>query len=146
MGFLEDCYLNVKSGISKATEKTKKVLNISKLKIEMAERRNCINDKYKLIGKYVYDMYKGGEKFEIEDIADWLEEIDALSSSIEECEERLHRAQDKICCHYCKSKNESGSKFCSNCGKKISFAKRGNKSSCENCENEEKNEEDVEIS
>ena len=67
----------------------------------MAEKKNLIFEKYKLIGKYVYDMYNNDEKFEFEDIMDWLEEIKNLKLSMKECERRLHRAQDKLFCSYC---------------------------------------------
>lgn len=122
MGIFEDLYIKMRGGVCKIGDKTSKILNISKIKIEMAEKKSLIFEKYKLIGKYVYDMYDNQENFEFEDITDWLEEIKNLKLGMQECEKRLHRAQDKLFCPYCNYKNGSNAVFCSKCGKKISFA------------------------
>ncbi len=139
MGIFEDLYIKMRDGIYKVGDKTGKLLNISKIKIEMAEKKNLIFEKYKLIGKYVYDMYNNDEKFEFEDIMDWLEEIKNLKLSMKECERRLHRAQDKLFCSYCSHKNESDAIFCGKCGKRISFS--GNKEKSNDPENSESSEE-----
>lgn len=127
MGVFEDLYIKMRDEMCKIGDKTGKILNISKIKIEMAEKKNSIFEKYRLIGKYVYDMYDNGENFEFEDIADWLEEVKNLKLSMKDCEKRLHRAQDKLFCPYCNCKNESGAIFCNHCGKKILFCNAGEK-------------------
>ena len=147
MGIFEDLYIKMRDVIYKVGDKTGKLLNISKIKIEMAEKKNLIFEKYKLIGKYVYDMYNNDEKFEFEDIMDWLGEIKNLKLSMKECERRLHRAQDKLFCSYCNYKNESDAIFCGKCGKKISFSgsadskqeKNNNSESPESTEQSSKN-------
>lgn len=120
MGIFEDLYIKASKAVSKIGEKTNKILNISKYKIEIAEKKNSVSEKYKLIGKYVYDMYKSEDKFEIDDVMDWISEIDKLKSCINKCEEQISKVQEKELCSYCKSQNDAGSKFCSNCGRSIS--------------------------
>lgn len=145
MGIFEDLYIKMRNEMYKIGDKTGKILNISKIKIEMAEKKNLIFDKYKLIGKYVYDMYDNNEKFEFEDIIDWLEEIKNLKLSMKDCEKRLHRAQDKLFCPYCNYKNESDAIFCSKCGKKISFYNsNSNSSSNSNNSNSKSKKEETE--
>lgn len=124
MGVFEDLYIKMRSGVSKIGDKTNKLLSISKLKIEMAERNNSISEKYRLIGKYVYDMYRNGNVFDVEDVTDWIEEINTLKSHIKDCEEKISQVQEKELCSYCRSKNEAGSKYCSNCGKSIGYEPR----------------------
>lgn len=148
MGIFEDLYIKMRNEMYKIGDKTGKILNISKIKIEMAEKKNLIFEKYKLIGKYVYDMYDNNEKFEFEDIIDWLEEIQNLKLGMKDCEKRLHRAQDKLFCPYCNYKNESDAVFCSKCGKKISFAgsnsglkKEKSENSCKSEQSELENED-----
>ncbi|MBO6127119.1 MAG: zinc ribbon domain-containing protein [Clostridia bacterium] len=141
MGIFEDLYIKMRGGVCKIGDKTSKILNISKIKIEMAEKKNLIFEKYKLIGKYVYDMYENQESFEFEDIMDWLEEIKKLRLGIKDCEKRLHCAQNKLFCPYCNYKNESNAVFCSKCGKKISFAcSNACSNTCSKCEQEDKQE------
>ena len=120
MGIFEDIYIKARSGVLKIGDKANKVWDISKYKIEIAEKKNEISDKYRLVGKYVYDIHKTGDNFDIDDVTDWLEDIDNLKLYIKECEEKISRIQDKEICSYCKSKNDSGSRFCSNCGRSMS--------------------------
>ena len=132
MGIFEDLYMKAHSGISKIGNKTNKVWNISKCKIEIAEKKGAISEKCKLIGKYVYDMYKSGDKFEIDDVMDWISNIDDLKTDIRKCEEQISILQEKELCSYCKSKNDAGSRFCSNCGRSITkFSDSVEKSSTE---------------
>lgn len=142
MGIFEDLYIKMRDGIYKVGDKAGKLLNISRIKIEMAEKNNSIFEKYKLIGKYVYDMYDNNEKFEFEDIMDWLEEIKNLKLSMKECERKLNRAQDKIFCSHCNYNNESDAIFCGKCGRRISFS--GNKQEKSNNPENYKSSEKIE--
>ena len=124
----------MRKGVAKVGDKANKILNISRLKIEMAERKNAVDEKYKLIGKYAYDMFINNDNFDFDDISDWLEEIKILQNGIKECENQINKVKEKSLCKYCKSSNESGARFCSNCGK--SFYHKNNQAFSDDLEDD----------
>ena len=134
----------MKSGVHKVGEKTNKILNISKLKIEMAEYKNSISDRQRLVGKYVYDTYNSERDFNFDDVAAWLEEIKNLELKIISCEEKLQNVQNRLKCPNCGSNNSSDAKYCKFCGRKLSDEEIKDESHFSDVdENEDKKEEDL---
>lgn len=99
-----------------------KGLNIKSIDKALEEKRNDKTKIYGFIGMEVYDLSKEN-KIELPQIQNYIDQMDALNSEIEELEKQKEELQIKnagknIC--ICGYKLKAQDRFCPNCGEVIS--------------------------
>lgn len=103
----------------KTTETTAKIATEAKLKIEIAENKEKINDLYEELGRKIYENHVREERLDIDEfISDDCSKIDALSKKIEEARKQILVLNNKKMCKKCFAEIEVNDMFCSKCGEK----------------------------
>lgn len=100
-----------------AAEKTSKIVEIAKLKINMNNNKDKINDLYKKIGETVYAKHLEGKGIEEEYLNDCIE-IDLIAAEVEEARQRILELNELRQCEKCHSEIDMEHKYCPKCGKK----------------------------
>ena len=144
MGMIEDLYIKVRSKINEFGKTTGKYVDISKLKIKIAECEDDINKKLQKIGRIVFEKVQNNEEIEEIDILDIVNEIKKLEKLVSDYDTKINKLKGKCVCRVCKSINSYDSQFCSSCGSSLvdnSFEKNEN-GDCDNNETNNSNFED----
>ncbi len=108
----------IKKGLAKAVKKTKEtsenMVEVAKLKYKLAELNSDIDDKFKNIGKFVYNAA------EDEDITEQLKElcieIAELSQKRDDMQDSVNELTNKKQCPKCEARFEKEFGFCPQCG------------------------------
>jgi hypothetical protein len=139
--FFEKITGGIDKGIKAVSSKGKEILETTKLKGEIKDVQNTIENKFRALGKKVFEMVNRGALSEGELRADCIE-ITSLFKKITELEETINRVElealkmrqgaDIILCNKCKAPNKSDAKFCMNCGSAIIEEKLEGKT-CPSC-------------
>ena len=119
MDFFDKIGEKVSKTYNVASEKTANFAKETKLKIEISENKDKINEEYKNIGKKLYEKYIDKRD---EDVAmNFIEEfkkIDALNEAIKSYENEILDLKDKTKCEKCGEEFEENYEFCPKCGAK----------------------------
>lgn len=119
MSFFEDAFISVKDFGSAVSRKTGQMVDVTKLKMSAAEISNEISNRYKALGKAIYDAQKSGVSIE-GIIAECVSSIDALNERLDAVNSRIAGLQNKISCKSCGATLDPKAVFCSRCGARIS--------------------------
>lgn len=103
-----------KTAVSKSTE----LLEVTKLKISIADAESEIDRLMRDIGRTIYEAYSKNEEPN-EDISETCLMIDAKYAEIEEKQARIIECKNMIACPNCGKGIEKGSDYCSKCGEKL---------------------------
>lgn len=118
MGILDDVVINAKSAAKAVGDGANKVMNISKLRIQIAELNNELSTRYELLGEYVCANCR--EAFaENAEVVGKIAEIDELTAQMAAVTKELNDKQNKAVCPSCGKHSPSNAQFCSNCGTKL---------------------------
>ncbi|MBO5099332.1 MAG: zinc-ribbon domain-containing protein [Clostridia bacterium] len=113
---------NVSETISKVARNiakgTNKVVESSKVSIDLLEKKDDLKDKYAEIGKLLADC-DDKEIIEKLDVADKINEIRALSNEIVELKIKLSELKNTKKCPDCGANISKNSAYCNVCGSKI---------------------------
>ena len=113
---------NVSETISKVARNiakgTNKVVESSKVSIDLLEKKDDLKDKYAEIGKLLADR-DDKEIIEKLDVADKINEIRALSNEIVELKIKLSELKNTKKCPDCGANISKNSAYCNVCGSKI---------------------------
>jgi len=127
MSFFEDAVLSAKGFGSAVSKKTGQFVDITKLRVNAADINGEINNRYKALGKAVYEARKSGA-----DISGIVEEcvsgIDALHDRLDEVNRAIAELQNKVCCPSCGATMEPKSLFCSRCGARMEPGRKRSRS------------------
>lgn len=99
-------------------QKAGEIIDVSKIKISIADIKNAINKSYEEIGKYYYDQTVNNNDNSAL-IQTLIEDVNEKNQKLNELNEKYEQIKNIIICPNCKTKNESGSYYCSKCGEKI---------------------------
>ena len=103
----------------KTTETTAKIATEAKLKIEIAENKERINNLYIELGRKVYENHVREEKLDIHEfIKDDCLKIDEISKEIENARKEILVLNNKKMCKKCYAEIETEYIFCPQCGEK----------------------------
>ena len=140
--FLEKVKGDIEKGIKSASLKGKELLEIKKLKKEMLEIQNSIENKFNALGKRVFEMLNRNT-FDEEKIKADHKEILSLYKRISELEEEIKRieletkrkkyGEDIIKCSKCGGLNKSDAKFCMSCGSPLEIEIKEEGKKCPAC-------------
>ena len=103
----------------KTTETTAKIATEAKLKIEIAENKERINNLYIELGRKVYENHVREENLNIHEfISDDCSKIDEISKQIENARKEILVLNNKKMCKKCYAEIETEYIFCPQCGEK----------------------------
>ena len=108
MGIFDDVVVNAKSAAQTVGKMAGQFVDMSKLRINMAELNGEITKRYQELGRFIYEAKKAG----IDDLYAQLSAVSAQYASM----------QDKVTCPACGKKMPTDSMFCSHCGAKLENA------------------------
>lgn len=98
-------------------EKTNKLAREVKLKAQMSDNKNKIEDIYIEIGKKVYEKHIREENIDIRsDLSEECAKIDAYAKEIEDMEVEMRVLKDLRLCKKCAAEISINAKFCPKCG------------------------------
>ena len=109
-------------------------IDISKLKMTLAELENEISDNYEELGKIVYDSKKS-EKCSEDLVLNKVAQLDLLNKQISIIKNQIAILKNKIKCSKCGYDNDNKAIYCMKCGAKLEVPSEKN---C--CDKENSNE------
>ncbi len=118
MSFFDDAVISAKGFGSAVSRKTGQLVDTAKLRVTAADISADINNRYKALGKAVYDARRDGADPE-EVIAECTAAIDALHDRLDEVNRRIAELQNKLCCTSCGAVVAQKSLYCSRCGARV---------------------------
>jgi len=123
--FIDKITESIDKGIRAVSSKGKELYETTKLRGQIKDAEEAIQNRFKGLGKKVYEMLTKGPVIEEELKADH-EEITSLYKKIIELEENIKQVElealqtrqgaDVLICPRCNAQNKSGDRFCSDCG------------------------------
>ena len=119
MGILDDVVINAKSAAEAVGIKAGQLVDMSKLRINVAELNAEISKRYEALGEYVYETCRETLAEDAEAVGK-MAEIDELKAQLAAVAKELGDKQNKVCCPNCGKQSPQGTPFCSNCGTKLS--------------------------
>lgn len=143
MGMVEDLYIKVRDKLNELGKTTGKYVDISKLKIKVAECKNDIDIKKQKIGGIVFEKAQNGDSFDISDVSDIIGEIKDLMKAKVEYETKINKLKGKCVCNNCKSLNNHDAQYCSSCGNDLSLCDDSCKHECGGDGNESGDSTDI---
>ena len=119
MDFFGDLGKKISKTYNVAEEKANKVARETKLKFNISEMENNINEEYVKLGQKVYEKYLN--KREDENALEYINEfknIDKYKENIENAKNEIEEIKDKKKCLNCGVYFEKSFEYCPNCGTK----------------------------
>lgn len=122
MGILDDVVTNAKSAAQTVGKVAGQFVDMSKLRLNLAELNGEINKRYQELGQFVYEAKKAGNADETE-LAEKLAVLDELYAQFSAVSAQLAALQNKVSCPACGKQMDVDSMFCSHCGAKLNETK-----------------------
>ncbi|MEW6676169.1 MAG: zinc ribbon domain-containing protein, partial [Nitrospirota bacterium] len=140
--FLEKITGSIDKGIKTVSSKGKAFLETTKLKGEIRDVQNSIENRFQTLGKKVFEMLNRGALNEDELQADY-KEITSLFKRVTELENALKEVElealriryraEVIVCPKCGGHNKSDAKFCMSCGSAMVVEAKVEGKACPTC-------------
>ncbi len=121
MGIIEDVLLNARTAVDTVGKKAGQVIDISKLKLAVADIKSDISRKYQILGRVVYEESVTGKDYS-KNKEELIERIKELKEQLESVTEMIANSSQKVKCEVCGSYNSKNAIFCNKCGEKINSA------------------------
>lgn len=115
MGLFEDMFIKAKDTANNIGLKAGKIVDVSKLNLELAETKSHLKSKFENIGKILYSSTKNGE-FSSDSVENEIKEIDTIYYRIESIKKEIALLKNKIVCKTCGSENSFDALYCNKCG------------------------------
>ena len=98
-----------------ATERSGKLIEEAKLRMQIASENDKISEKLQEIGAAIYEDYKAGES-NYADFADLCKEIEESETSVQEMRSKILEMKKMKQCSVCETAIAKEDRFCSKCG------------------------------
>ncbi len=115
MGLFEDTLLTLKSAANVAVEKTEKIIDVSKLKINLTEQNSKLSKCFEELGRLTYSASKNSNSSE-EEKDKVIEKIDDIYSQIKEISDQIALSKNQVRCKKCGYDNDNEMTYCGRCG------------------------------
>ena len=100
MGIFDDVVVNAKSAAQTVGKMAGQFVDMSKLRINMAELNGEITKRYQELGRFIYEAKKAGSADEAE-LADQIAGIDDLYAQLSAVSAQYASMQNKVTCPAC---------------------------------------------
>ena len=118
MGMFEDVVVNARSAAEVVGKKAGQLVDISKLRLSVADVNREISRRLEALGRTVYEAKKAG--YDPSDmVAESVVCIDELYEQLDAINDELAAARNKSICPVCGSVNPQEFAFCGRCGAKL---------------------------
>lgn len=117
MTTFEDTICKAKEIIDMAGKKTGEIVNVQKLKVNIATVNSQISKDYEAIGRLCYEQLSG-EIDNADAIAEIAKGIDEKYEQIEELRMQIAELRNERICTGCNNPVDNDAEFCPKCGKK----------------------------
>ena len=133
---------SIDKGIKTVSSKGKEFIESARLKGEIKNVQNAIEDRFKALGKKVFEMVNRGAlnknelKAECKEIASLFRRVVDLENEIKQVEleaVRMRYGSDIIVCPKCGGHNKFDAKFCISCGFSILVDAPAENNTCPTC-------------
>lgn len=118
MATFDDVVDKAKDLAETAGKKAERVVEVSKLKLQVSQINADIRRAYEKLGSAVYNMKKANYEDE-ELIASVVEEIDDLVEDRASTEAKLAVLKNQVICDTCGAKNPQEAVYCVKCGSRL---------------------------
>ncbi|MBP0979046.1 MAG: zinc ribbon domain-containing protein [Oscillospiraceae bacterium] len=118
MSNLDNLINKAKGFINLAGKKTGDIVEISKLKIDRANKNAELQKNYELLGKLCYSNYKSSSDNQ-DSIGEIIKKIELLEIDIKDLDENIFIMKDTKVCPECGHKNNKKSLYCNICGSRL---------------------------
>ena len=118
MGILDDVVINAKSAAEAVGKKAGQIVDVSKLRINVAELNAEISKRYEALGEYVYETCREQLAEDAEAVGK-MGQLDELVNQRNAVTKELVDKQNKVVCPTCGKQSPSTALYCSNCGTKL---------------------------
>ena len=115
MDLFNDFVNKVTEASKSALNKSKEILEVTKLNISIGDNEARVKKLLNDIGKIIYDAYKDGEVLS-EEITDICIKIDESYDNIKKTKQKIAELRKIKICPDCKKENETDASYCSQCG------------------------------
>lgn len=122
MGIFDDVVTNAKSAAQTVGKVAGQFVDMSKLRLNLAELNGEINKRYQELGQFIYEAKKAGNADEME-LEEKIAVLDELYAQFGAVSAQLNALQNKIVCPSCGKRLDTGAMFCSHCGVKLTETK-----------------------
>lgn len=118
MGIFDDVVTNARSAAQAVGKAAGQFVDMSKLRLNLAELNGEINKQYQALGQFVYEAHKAGNTDET-GFAEKLAALDELYAQFAAVSAQLAALQNKVTCPACGKQVDVDAMFCCHCGMKL---------------------------
>ena len=115
MGTFEDTVAKAKEVLDTAGQKTSNIINIQKLRVNLATANSQLSKLYEALGRLCFDTDTNDGPA----IAELKGKIEAKIVDIRDIEVKIATAKGDKVCETCYAKNVSDADYCNKCGQKF---------------------------
>ena len=115
---MDKFFSDIKKTFGGAVKKSGEVVELTKLKLAIADTKSEIKSKFRQLGEMFYKEQKG-ESADLEQTEDIIMQIDELKEILEAQESKLASLKKQKICPNCNSSIDADAKFCSRCGERF---------------------------
>lgn len=106
-----------KSGVSEASNRAKVMVDVNRLKLQIAQKHKEICEEHEIIGQIVYELFEHQETENLEErVTEHCQKIYDMKKEIGELELKILDLNEEKECPACKKVVPIDSKFCPSCG------------------------------
>lgn len=115
---MDKFFSDIKKTFGGAVKKSGEVVELTKLKLAIADTKSELKAKFCELGEMFYKEQKG-ESADLELSEDIIMQIDELKEVLDAQESKLASLKKQKICPNCSSSIDADAKFCSRCGEKF---------------------------
>jgi len=119
---MEKIFAEIKSTADKVIKKSGELVELSKVKFQIANTKSEINANYKELGELVYHAQKGEEQPDTQIIEGAIAKIDELYAKLETLMAENSSLKNEKTCPSCEKSNPKSAQFCLGCGYKFAVS------------------------
>lgn len=108
---------NIIKGKDLVVQTSENLIEVSKINLDISNKKSSIEKLYKKLGKKLYKLYKK-QPIKNDELEKIIKDIDKEKKELDYLENNLMKTKDKKRCKHCNSYIDNYSSFCPKCGKK----------------------------
>lgn len=101
-----------------AARKATDIVDLAKLKLELADNENAIKATYEAIGRLAYQAARDGAQ-DSDTLTELMNQVDELTAANAELIDKIDRNRNRKTCSACGTANEETASYCKHCGNSL---------------------------